>query len=124
MAGLGNSTASQIYAIATIREAELFLQDPSLRNRLLTATTAVAERLRQKVSLGDLMGSSIDALKLVSSLTLFGAVARRLGMAGESEEYRSLASLADEILAAAASEGYPPCRYTIERLTAEVRTSR
>jgi hypothetical protein len=87
-----------------------------LRNRLLTATTVVAERLRQKVGLGNLMGSSTDALKLVSSLTLFGAVARRLGTAGESAEHWSLADLADEILAAAASEGYPPCRYTIERL--------
>ena len=87
-----------------------------LRNRLLAATTAGAERLRQKVSLGSLMGSSIDALKLVSSLTLFGAVARRLAVAGESEEYGSLAALAAEILAAAASDGYPPCRYTIDRL--------
>jgi hypothetical protein len=70
------------------------------------------------------MGSSIDTSKLVSSLTLFGAVARGLEMAGESEEHRALAALADEILAAAASEGYPSCRYTMERLTAGVRTSR
>lgn len=124
LSGLGNSRASQIYAIANIREAELFLQDPSLRNRLLTASTVVAQRLRQKVSLENLMGSSIDALKLVSSLTLFGSVARRLGIAGESEEYRSLAALADEILAAAAGDGYPACRYTMERLTARGRTSR
>jgi hypothetical protein len=86
--------------------------------------TAVAERLRQKVGLEDLMGSSIDALKLVSSLTLFGAVARRLDSAGESEEYAALANLAEEILATAAQEGYPPCRYTQERLTAGARTTR
>jgi hypothetical protein len=70
------------------------------------------------------MGSSIDSSKLVSSLTLFGAVARRLGSAGESEEYGSLAALADEILAVAGRQGYPPCRYTMERLTEPARTSR
>ena len=115
---------SRFYAIASIEEAELYLQDPSLRSRLLTATTAVAERLRQKVSLDDLMGSAIDAAKLVSCLTLFGAVARRLSLAGETGEYGSLAGFADEILAAAAGEGHPPCRYTMERLTAGDRTSR
>jgi hypothetical protein len=76
----------------------------------------VAERLRQKAGLERLMGSSLDASKLVSSLTLFGAVARRLGLAEDSEEYGALAGLADEILATAAAEGHPPCRYTTERL--------
>ena len=63
------------------------------------------------------MGSDIDARKLVSSLTLFGQLARGAG-ADDSEDYRDLAQVADEILATAESEGYPRCRYTLDRLRA------
>ena len=62
------------------------------------------------------MGSEIDARKIVSSLTLFGYVARKLQDVQPLGEYSAFAKTADEVLAAAASEGYPPCAYTLSRL--------
>jgi uncharacterized protein (DUF1810 family) len=58
------------------------------------------------------MGSHIDALKLVSSLTLFEAVARMVAEAGA----HSLAQAAGGVLTIAASQGFPRCRYTLDRL--------
>jgi hypothetical protein len=63
------------------------------------------------------MGSSIDAAKLVSSMTLFGAVARRLHAEEGLDEYAPLARTAERILQAAAAEGYPPCQFTLDRVS-------
>jgi hypothetical protein len=62
------------------------------------------------------MGASVDALKVVSSMTLFGSVARATSPAEANGEYRRLADVAEEILAAAESEGYSRCRFTLSRL--------
>ncbi len=121
IAGLGRSSASQAYAIADEAEAIEYLQDAVLRARLLEITTAVAERLRtgRPGSLRTLMGSQIDALKVVSSLTLFGQIARRLDAQERLDAYEAMAAVADEVLGAAAAEGYPPCRHTLHLLGAE-----
>ena len=62
------------------------------------------------------MGAPIDVLKLVSSLTLFGPIARALSATEANDEYRLLADVAGEILKGAESEGHPPCRYTLQSL--------
>jgi hypothetical protein len=49
-------------------------------------------------------------------LTLFGNVARKLHASEGLEEHGSLAGIAEEVLAVAASEGYPPCQRTLARL--------
>ena len=116
LSGLGKSEVSQIYGIADVSEATEYLRDPVLRDRLLSAATTVAERQRAGVPLPRLMGAPIDVLKLVSSLTLFGSIARRLQTSEANDEYRRLSDAAAEILAAAESEGYPPCRYTLRSL--------
>lgn len=116
LAGLGRSAMSQIYGIDGVAEAEAYLRDPLLRGRLLTITLAVAEQLRRRMSLESLMNSSIDATKLVSSMTLFGHVAKRLQAAERLDDCASLARIADEVLAKADVEGYPPCAFTLERL--------
>jgi len=118
LAGLGSSAASRTFAIDGEAEAVEFLQDPELRVRLLTIAEAVAEQIRtgRARSLGRLMGSEIDARKIVSSLTLFGHVASKLHIAEHLNEYSALAKAADEVLSAAASEGYSPCAYTLRRL--------
>jgi uncharacterized protein (DUF1810 family) len=119
LSGLGASTASQTYGIRDVAEAIAYLDDPVLRSRLLTTTTAVAVRVKggHGVSLETLMGSSIDVRKLVSSLTLFGNLARKLHAQGLGvDAHESLARSAEVVLAVAASEGYPPCAYTIARL--------
>jgi uncharacterized protein (DUF1810 family) len=118
LAGLGVSPTSQHFGIAGEAEAVEFLRDSDLRSRFLTIATAVADRLnaRQPASLRVLMASDTDARKLVSSLTLFRRVAERLHAVEGLEVYRRLASVADEVLAAAAAEGYPLCEYTLRRL--------
>jgi uncharacterized protein (DUF1810 family) len=119
LSGLGHSAASQIYGLDGVAEAEEYLRDPLLRSRLLTIATAVAEKVgaQASVSLERLMGSSIDATKLVSSMTLFKTVATRLHATAGLDEYASIASMAERILSAAAAEGYPPCQFTRKEMT-------
>ena len=116
--GLGTSAAAQRFAIDGEEEAVEFLRDSELRSRLLTITNAVAEQLRtgNAKSLRALMGSDIDAKKVVSSLTLFGHVAKKLHNTEGIDTCSSIATVADEVLALAASQGYPPCAYTRRRI--------
>ncbi len=116
LSGLGASSVSRTYAIRGLAEAEEYLRDPILRFRLLAITTAVAEHVLQGASLETLMSSSIDALKLVSSLTLFGNVARKLHASEGLAADEALARVAEEVLDAAALQGYGPCQYTLDRL--------
>ena len=116
LSGLGRSTMSRIYGIAGKEEAAEYHRDPLLRSRYLTVATAVAGQLARGVSFDVLMNSSIDAMKVVSSLTLFGHVARRLHAAEGVAEHKSIADVADRLLQKADAEGYPPCRVTRDRL--------
>ena len=116
--GLGTSGLSRRFAIDGADEAAEFLRDAELRSRLLTITTTVAEQLRggRATSLLTLMGSDTDARKLVSSLTLFAHVARQLHAVERLDAYAAIANLADDVLAMAAAQGYPPCAVTLRRL--------
>lgn len=119
LSGLGSSRTSQSFAIDDEDEAAAFLRDPLLRQRLLTITAAVAKQLaRPGTSLTALMGSDTDARKLVSSLTLFGPVARTLHASEGLDAGEAIAAAADEVLAVAASQGYPRCAHTLRRLAA------
>jgi uncharacterized protein (DUF1810 family) len=118
LSGLGMSAFSRTFGIDGEDEAIEYLRDSELRSRLLTITSAVAERLEGKaLSLRALMGSEVDARKVVSSLTLFGNVAKKLHAKEGVDAYRQLAQAADDVLAAAAAEGYPPCAYTLRQLS-------
>jgi uncharacterized protein (DUF1810 family) len=114
--GLGTSSLARAYGIRSVDEAEAYLRDSVLRSRLLEITDAVARQLEAGRSLDTVMGSSIDVLKLVSSLTLFGGVARRLTLEASSPEYDTLARLASGIVAQAEANGYPPCERTLAAL--------
>jgi len=114
--GLGSSGMSQTYGISGLAEAREYLLDPELGARLLTITDALAAQTRRGVSLAALMGSPIDVSKLVSSLTLFGAVARQLHTDHGTEALGRLADLTEELLAVADAEGHPPCQFTLARL--------
>jgi uncharacterized protein (DUF1810 family) len=118
LSGLGSSAASQLYAIDGEAEATAYLRDPLLRSRLLTITRAVAHQLTTGHKIAALMGSRIDAHKLVSSLTLFGWIAANLQATGDQDEYRALAAAAETVLAAAAAEGFPRCGFTLAALKA------
>lgn len=115
LAGLGSSSMSRAYGIDGAAEAVEYLNHPLLRARLLQVTETIAEGLQAGTPLATLMGSSIDARKLVSSLTLFSAIARRFAEEG-SDELRELHRVAERVLAAAARQGYPRCRFTRDHL--------
>jgi uncharacterized protein (DUF1810 family) len=116
--GLGVSPTAVAYGLDGADEAAEYLRDPQLRERLIAVTRAVAEQLGAgRVSLERLMGSAIDARKLVSSLTLFRHVAARLQDGADTPAYAQLTPLADDVLARAAAEGYPPCAYTLSQIT-------
>ncbi len=116
LAGLGHSELSRRYAVADVAEARAYLQNSALRDRLLAIASAVADQARRGRALDAVMGSSIDAAKLVSSLTLFSHVARQLHAEANLEPHRDLAIAAEEILAVASAQGYPRCRFTVDRL--------
>ena len=116
LVGLGTSPAAVQFGIDGPAEATEYLRDPELRQRLLAITRAAARQLAAGRPLPSLMGSQIDALKLISSITLFGAVAARLHADEGGDEYGELASAAQQILAAAALQGYPACTYTLNRI--------
>lgn len=106
--GLGRSPLAQAYAIAGRDEAAAYLREPTLRARLLEITRAVRDQLTAGTPLVTLMGSDIDALKLVSSLTLFRATAADAG---------EVAAMAGAVLDQAAAQGYPPCAFTLTELS-------
>jgi uncharacterized protein (DUF1810 family) len=112
--GLGSSPAARRYALAGLPEAEAYLADPVLGERLLAVTEAVHRHLSaaQPVPIRTLLGSSIDALKLVSSMTLFARVARRLDAREPAPRYARMAVLAQAVLDAAGAQGFAPCPHT------------
>jgi uncharacterized protein (DUF1810 family) len=110
LAGLGGSSMSRTYAIADLREAMDYLQDPLLGSRLAELTQIVVAQLAQGVPLRRLMGGTIDAQKIVSSLTLFEIAARELGPQAKLEFVEQCRT----VLTAAEKEGFPRCRFTLE----------
>ena len=102
------------YAIRDLEEACDYLRDPLLRARYEEITAAVSDQLARGIALEDLMGSRIDALKLVSSLTLFRAAAERL--ANDDQTFHSLTALSDSILKKTATHGSAACAQTLSRL--------
>lgn len=70
--GLGHSSYSWIYGLADTEEAKAYLDHPVLGPRLREVTQAVLTHRGKDIA--NVMGSSIDAMKLLSSMTLFDAV--------------------------------------------------
>jgi uncharacterized protein (DUF1810 family) len=116
LAGLGRSPTARAFALAGLDEARAFALDPVLLPRLLEISSVAAMHLRQGRPLVRLLGSQVDALKLVSSMTLFQAIAQELHEETGDERHRALATVAGEILAVAASQGHLSCPYTLARL--------
>ena len=120
LAGLGSSPMSQAYGIADAAEAEAYLRDPVLGQRLLTITGAVAEQVRSGAPLHQVLGSEVDVLKFVSSLTLFGSLAGNVAATGLAHA-GALSRVVDDLLQAARADGYRPCEFTLARLRAPSR---
>jgi uncharacterized protein (DUF1810 family) len=115
--GLGYSSMTERYAIASAAEAEAYLRDPELGGRLSEITRALEGHVSAAASprsLGEVLGN-IDALKVVSSLTLFTEVARRLEGAPPPWVV-SFRESAERVLEAAAREGRDRCAFTLREL--------
>ena len=112
--GLGRSSTARAYAIRNLAEACAYLRDPILRARYEEIVAAVSEQLTRGIGVEDLMGGRTDALKLVSSLTLFRAAAERLSR--EDPVYASLAERLAGLLEQTAEQGYPACDFTLARI--------
>jgi uncharacterized protein (DUF1810 family) len=69
IAGLGHSAMAQAYAISDLAEARAYLAHPVLGPRLIECAEIVAAH--QGLSAEQIFGG-IDAMKLRSSMTLFG----------------------------------------------------
>jgi uncharacterized protein (DUF1810 family) len=71
---LGHSAMAERYGIADLAEAQAYLADPLLRQRLEELIAVIAAQLqRPGQSLPLLMGGDLDATKTLSCLTLFAA---------------------------------------------------
>jgi uncharacterized protein (DUF1810 family) len=120
--GLGSSPPAVRYGLDGVGEACAFLGDPLLRERYHEALSTVhAQLVGHKARVERLMGSHIDALKLVSSVTLFEHAARTLEAAGDDrlrDELARLTTLASEVLAAAQAQGYQRCSFTMQQIRA------
>ena len=75
IAGLGTSPTARFFAIRGTAEARAYLAEAVLRQRLLTITAAACSWAGKR-SLDAIFGT-IDALKFVSSMTLFEAIAEQ-----------------------------------------------
>ncbi len=111
--GLGQSSTAQFYAIRNFSDALAYLRDPLLREHYVEIGGIVAQQLSRGVSLVQLMGGAVDAAKLVSSITLFRAVARHLAPSDPGSDLITLVKSADIILQRAAAQGYPACEFTL-----------
>ncbi len=116
--GLGSSPAAVLYGLDGLAEAEAYLRDDLLRERLRQAAGAVYDAVcGRRAKLDTLMGSQIDALKLVSSLTLFEQATRVRHTATESPDDAKLVDTITTILDAVDTQGYPRCAFTLERIS-------
>lgn len=124
LAGLGSSATSMRYALAGREEASAYLADALLRGRLVEAVAAVHAQLLGpgKRRIDQLMGSEVDARKLVSSMTLFAEVGKDPAV-GDLPGVGRLREMAEEILGAARAAGYAACEHTLAALRAFRRSS-
>ena len=117
LAGLGRSAMAEKYAIRDLAEACDYLRDPLLRARYQEISDAVSDQLARGTALEELMGSRIDALKLVSSLTLFRAAAH--SVAADDTSYEPLAQLCDTTLHQTEAAGYSRCSHTAKGISGD-----
>lgn len=69
MRGLGHSSMADYYGISSIEEARAYLDNPTLKARLLEISTALLQH-KGKSTAYEILGT-IDAIKVRSSMTLF-----------------------------------------------------
>ncbi|WP_438483149.1 DUF1810 family protein [Oleiharenicola lentus] len=117
LSGLGRSETARHYGLKNLAEACDYLRDFLLCEHYVRILRAVSEQLKKGAQLTKLMGGSTDALKLMSSVTLFQDAARRLGDEEPDEIWSQIAQLTETILILAAPQGFERCSYTWAEVT-------
>ena len=117
--GLGRSSTARAYAMRDLGEACAYFRDPILRERYEEIVDAVSQQLGRGIRVEDLMGGRTDALKLVSSLSLFRVAAEQLGR--EDPTFASLAERLAALLGQTSAQGYPACDFTLARIATPIR---
>lgn len=69
MRGLGRSPMAENYGITSIEEAQAYLENPTLKKRLIEISTALLQH-KGKSTAYEILGT-IDAIKVRSCMTLF-----------------------------------------------------
>lgn len=112
---LGRSDNAITYGIADFNEACEYLHDPILFKRYHDLVKLIEQQLVRNPHLliDDLMGSSVDAGKLASSLTLFHGVALSLDAREPKQELKDLKKSCTAILGIMTAQGYRPCPNTL-----------
>jgi len=104
------SPNSRKYAISDTQEAIAYLNTPLLCNRYHDLTRVILDHLSRRTVVPEvLMGGEIDCKKLVSSLTLFGAVAFRSARL-------ELARDATGVLVLMETAGFSVCEHTLRNI--------
>jgi uncharacterized protein (DUF1810 family) len=102
---LGSSAMAQRYGIHGLAEAQVYLEDPLLRQRLDEVIGVIGEQLELSgQSLEHLMGSHLDAAKTISCLTLFEAA----GLSSATELLDDLGSRCPKTQALLTAAATPP----------------
>ena len=70
--GLGRSSMAEYYGIISIEEARAYLENPTLKKRLIEISTALLQH-KGKSTAYEILGTT-DAMKVRSSMTLFDQV--------------------------------------------------
>ena len=125
LGGLGQSMTAVHYGLADPAEAADYLREPVLGERLVAAAAAARRHLTgsPRVGVVTLMGSAVDALKLVSCMTLFAHVAAALDAENPNPRFAAMADHGRAILAATAASGYDRCVFTDASLNARAPDS-
>jgi uncharacterized protein (DUF1810 family) len=118
---LGASQLAQKYAIQNAQEACDYLREPKLFDNYYKIVTKILLQI-QHTSIHHVMGSSIDAQKLMSSLTLFKEIAEYLDaqQKGQFHDYKDLAKKCEQILASGANELLFPCEKTLSLVKPQI----
>ncbi len=111
---LGFSANAQNYGLHDFQEACYYLHDPLLFKNYKNIVAEILRKL-QNTSLLRLMGSTIDAQKLMSSLTLFYEAASYVHSLQQksASDYKELQDTCANILAIAAKQHLFPCPRTL-----------
>jgi uncharacterized protein (DUF1810 family) len=103
--GLGRSAMAQRYGIHGLAEAQVYLEEPLLRQRLEEVISVIGEQLQLPgQSLEHLTGSGLDAAKTISCLTLFEAA----GLSSATELLNQLGRRCPKTQALLSAPATPP----------------